>query len=130
MDEPWGGLGGRVKRAFGVSGWQVEPFGPDGRALTHIASATTIIATRARHHGDEWLHASVAHPDRMPTWQEMRWLKEAVFGERFAYMVFPPSSTFVNIHDYALHLWGRDDGAPAIPDFVGDWLAQTGELSL
>jgi hypothetical protein len=31
--------------------------------------------------------------------------------------VFAPPSEHVNIHDHALHLWGRLDGARVLPDF-------------
>lgn len=131
-DSPFGGLGGRLKRLTGLYGWDIAPFGPDGRQCLHAGSGLSVIVTRAEHEGAEWVHASLAHPNRMPSWEEVRAVKTAVFGDRFAYMVFPPSATYVNIHDYALHVWGRWDESDgrALPDFVGDWFAKTGELSI
>jgi hypothetical protein len=32
--------------------------------------------------------------------------------------VFAPPTDHVNIHEYALHLFGRLDGTPALPDFT------------
>jgi hypothetical protein len=131
--EPWKGAAKRLARELGRAGWHVEAFGPDGRRFWHHASATSVIATRADHDGQEWLHASIAHPDRMPTWDELKALKVALVGAaRFAYLVFPPAWQYVNQHPYALHLWARwdeTDGA-ALPDFVGAWFAETGELSV
>lgn len=34
------------------------------------------------------------------------------------YQVFAPPSDHVNIHNYALHLFGRLNGKPALPDFT------------
>src|SRR6266498_2957775 len=74
------------------------------------------------------VHASIAHPDRLPTWDELKSVKAALIGpDRFAYLIFPPSWQYVNIHNFALHLWARwdsGDGA-ALPDFVGAFYAQT-----
>lgn len=133
--DPWKGAGNRLARELKLPGrWQMEPFGPDGRRYVHAASPfTSVIATRAEHDGQEWLHASIAHPDRMPTWEELKAVKVALIGAaRFAYLVFPPAWQYVNQHPYALHLWSRwdDSDGAALPDFVGSWFARTGELSV
>jgi hypothetical protein len=131
--DPWKGASKRVTRELGGIGWRVEPFGPDGRQFVHLPTRTSIIATRAEHRGEEWLHVSIAHPDRLPTWEELKAIKIALIGAaRFAYQVFPPNWQYVNQHPYALHLWARwdDSDGAALPDFVGDWHAKTGELSL
>ena len=44
-------------------------------------------------------------------------LHAAVFGAGYAYQVFAPPSEHVNIHEFALHLWGRLDGRSALPEF-------------
>lgn len=77
-----------------------------------------------------WLHASLAWELRTPFHSEMRMLHRAVFGRRrWAYQVHAPADRYVDGtgptpvgpgHEHALHLWGRVDGAPAMPDFVGD----------
>ena len=35
----------------------------------------------------------------------------------YAYQVFAPPESHVNIHGNALHLWGRADGKPILPEF-------------
>jgi len=133
--DPWKGAAKRLARELGLTAWSVEPFGPDGFRFVHLGPPriTSVIATRAEHDGQEWLHASIAHPDAMPTWEELKAVKVALIGAaRFAYLVFPPAWQYVNQHPYALHVWARwdeSDGA-ALPDFVGSWFARTGELSV
>ncbi len=132
--DPWQGAAKRLARHLKLIGWQVEQFGPDGRRFIHSQPpVTSVIATRADHDGQEWLHASIAHPDRLPTWDELKSVKAALIGpDRFAYLIFLLSWQYVNIHNFALHLWARwdsGDGA-ALPDFVGAFYAQTGELSI
>ena len=63
----------------------------------------------------EFIHASIARP-QMPTYEDLVLLHKAVFPG-FAYQVFAPPASHVNIHATALHLWGRLDGKPWIPDF-------------
>jgi hypothetical protein len=78
----------------------------------------SVIVTAATHDGREWTHASIAWKDRMPTYEDVKSLYQAVFAGGYAYMVFPPPEEHVNIHNYALHLWGRQDGQPALPRFA------------
>jgi hypothetical protein len=81
----------------------------------------SIIVTQAGHEAVEWIHASLAWTDRMPDYDELCMLKDAVFGPgRYAYQVFPPVSQHVNIHEHALHLWGRADGGAMLPEFGRD----------
>jgi hypothetical protein len=40
-----------------------------------------------------------------------------VFGHGWSYQVFAPPSQHVNIHEHALHLWGRVDGTNVLPSF-------------
>jgi len=100
-------------------------YGPSGVAVTLLTAnrvhAGSIIVTQAEHEGADWLHASIAWDDAMPDYEDLTALKLAVFGpHREAYQVFPPASRHVNIHDYALHLWGRADGRNVLPLFGAD----------
>jgi hypothetical protein len=86
-------------------------------AATHSLD-TSLIVTRADHgQGFEVIHASMAHPDRDPTYEELAWLHDVVFGNGWAYQCFAPPTLHVNIHTHALHLWGRTDGEPMLPNF-------------
>jgi hypothetical protein len=112
----------RVFKCAGYVATDIEPdpFGPAGLSLLigwhpHRGS---VIVTQAEHEGVEWLHASIAYDDRMPDYSDLGVLHRAVFGRRrWAYQVFAPADKHVNIHGYALHLWGRADGAPVLPNF-------------
>jgi hypothetical protein len=68
--------------------------------------------------GAEWIHASFAWLNHVPSYADLVVLKAGVFGDRReAYQVFPPAARHVNIHPNALHLWGRADGGRVLPDF-------------
>jgi hypothetical protein len=106
--------------------WAPQPFGIDGWRFLHkerthdgvdSAARLEIIVTVSDHiDGNEWIHASVATPAApMPTYDDLVSMHRAVFNN--AYQQFVPVSSHVNIHPYALHLWGRLDGTPAMPDF-------------
>lgn len=103
--------------------FQAQPYGPDGCAIAFIKSqsahraTSSVIVSRFVLDGMAWVHASIAHTDRMPSYVTLAVLHKAVFAEGFAYQVFAPSAQHINIHDYALHLWGLDNGEPALPNF-------------
>lgn len=99
------------------TGWGVQPFGPDGAVAVREAPPTSLIITRAEHDGVEFVHASIAHPDVHPSYEELTDLARWVFGHGWSYQVFAPPSEHVNIHEHALHLWGRVDGANVLPSF-------------
>lgn len=66
----------------------------------------------------KWVHASWAGPGRVPNYEEMLLLHRAVWGEDgYSYQMQVPTSSHVNIHPNALHLWGRMDGLALLPDF-------------
>jgi hypothetical protein len=72
----------------------------------------SVIVNQDERDGAEWIHASIAWTDRMPTYEELVMLKAGVFGDRReAYQVFPPASRHVNIHAHALHLGGGRTGS-------------------
>jgi hypothetical protein len=58
---------------------------------------------------DKWgvmLHASLSLPNRLPNWDEVRAVKDAVFGEQVdVMMVLPKAADYVNHHEYTFHLW-------------------------
>lgn len=109
-----------VLRVLGKKVWtNPKPYSPDGWAVVRQEDGSSIIITVARHEdGNEWVHASIAHKDRTPTYDELALLHKAVFqGKGWAYQVFAPDTDHVNIHPFALHLWGRLDGTNPIPNF-------------
>jgi hypothetical protein len=108
-----------IRRALGQGDWlPPRPMGPDGWSYLHRRSDSSVIVTCALFDGVEWLHASISHPDVMPSYDDLKLLHAAVFGAGWAYQVFAPPADHVNIHQRALHLFGRLDGAAALPDFT------------
>lgn len=109
-----------IRRALGRLTWGApERFGPEGWAFPGLAEPGSVIVSQFEWKGVEWIHASIAHRDRMPDYDELVTLHRAVFGEgRYAFQVFAPTEKHVSIHDYALHLWGRADGKSPLPDFA------------
>lgn len=109
----------QVRRHLGRSNWSTpEPFGPDGFRMQRLDGAASVIVTCAAHGEHEWVHASIARPSEMPSYADLKVLHAAVFGSGWAYQVFAPPTDHVNIHNFALHLFGRLDGKPALPDFT------------
>jgi hypothetical protein len=109
-----------IRRRLGRGDWSTPTeFGPDGWKFVHLSGEGSVIITCSdQDDGNEWVHASVAWVDRMPTYADLKWLHAAVFDDGWAYQLFVPPSDHVNIHEYALHLWGRLDGKRALPDFT------------
>jgi hypothetical protein len=107
-----------IRRRLGRSNWAApRPFGPDGWSFMNLDGHASVIVSCAPADGEDWVHASIAR-DEMPTYADLKMLHDAVFGDGWAYQVFAPPSEHVNIHEHALHLWGRLDGKPALPDFT------------
>lgn len=67
-----------------------------------------------------WLHVSLSREDRLPSWDDVREVREAFIpDELVALSVLPPSAEYVNVHPYVLHLWACCDGR-VTPDFRTD----------
>lgn len=112
----------RVRKSLGRHWWSPpERFGPDGWRMLGDDGTSSIIITCAAH-GDaepiEYVHASIAREERLPSYPDLVQLHHAVWGTKgWAYQVFAPKADHVNIHPHALHLWGRLDGEPVLPVF-------------
>lgn len=112
----------RLRRTLGREEWlPPEPFGPDGWKCDARDGVRRVIVTTSDlpdTEGQEWTHASISHVSRMPSYDELCQLHAAVWGtDGYSYQVFAARSSHVNIHEHALHLWGRSDGARVLPDF-------------
>lgn len=78
---------------------------------------TSLIFTAGKHDGEWWLHVSIAHPEKLPTYFDLTEVKRIFIGsDRQAIQVFPAETEHVNIHPRALHLWAclepSGDGLP------------------
>lgn len=102
-------------------GWQERVSGVDGSAWYNSKRKLAVIGSiSVEADGKPWLHLSLSHPKRMPTYDDLVYLKKHWAGEdRKCIMVMPPKSEHVNIHPFCLHLWcclGEDP----LPDFSGE----------
>jgi len=77
----------------------------------HLVKLRVIYSrSRARSNGVEWHHISVSRPERIPTWEELKKVKDDFFGEeREAYHVIPKKKDHVNAHEYCMHLFAPVD---------------------
>lgn len=108
-----------IRRRLGAADWSPPGrLGPDGWYFQNRHHDGSIIVSVAPHGDVEWVHASIAWRQHMPTYDDLKLLHAAVFPTGWAYQVFTPPSEHVNIHEYALHLWGRLDGERGLPDFT------------
>jgi hypothetical protein len=111
----------RIRKILGRHQWAPpQQFGDSGWTFVrHDKSASVIVSTFTWDDID-WIHASIAGHTcgyDMPTYEDLTVLHRAVFDNMWAYQVFAPQSEHVNIHPNALHLWGRADGEPCMPNF-------------
>lgn len=109
-----------IRRRLGKKEWKVPvPFGPDGWIFDTVAGRHRIIVTVGpTPDGTEtWWHASISGIDEMPTYEDLVLMHHAVWPAGWAYQVFAPPESHVNIHEYVLHLWGKPDGLAVLPNF-------------
>ena len=68
--------------------------------------------------GKRWLHVSCSRPSRLPSWDDLKAVKNIFVGpHREAYQVLPREEEYVNVHPHTLHLWCWLDG-DLIPAFA------------
>lgn len=67
-----------------------------------IYGETTILLAKEM---GKW-HISISHPQRDPTWEEIKHVRyELVPGNATMAMILPPKSEYVNLHVHCFHLW-------------------------
>lgn len=65
-----------------------------------------------------WLHVSTSRAERLPSWEDLREVKDLFCGrDRLALQVLPPEAEYVNAHPYVLHLWVALGPGRPVPDF-------------
>lgn len=99
--------------------WELrrDLFGPYATAFLYPDGLTVICSIARERDGREWLHVSASRPNRIPSWEDMRAVKDIFVGTtRKAVQVFPRVDEYVNDNPNVLHLWCCLDGDP-LPDF-------------
>lgn len=99
------------------SGWRVIP-GGDGAKYVRPDGLSIIVSGSFELDGKRWLHVSCARADRLPSWEDLRAVKDQFIGkDKLAVQVLPPQEKYISIHAYCLHLWHCLDVDP-VPDFA------------
>lgn len=107
MKSDWSHLEPFRKTAGPMASPEGEHFG--AFYLTHVRTAIIVIASDG---SDDvpWEHVSARARDhkgeRVPTWEEMYWLKSLFWDDEECVVQYhPPKSDYVNNHPHVLHLW-------------------------
>lgn len=51
------------------------------------------------------LHVSASFADRLPTWEELKAIKDVFFGDVDAMQMLPKKEDYVNVNMYTLHIY-------------------------
>lgn len=82
-------------------------------------SLVAIMTCAIQNDGRAWIHFSLSHRNRIPTWGELGVAKEEFLGDREAYQVLPPRERYVNIDARVLNIFALlDPAASVLPDFT------------
>ena len=108
-----------IRQRLGSPWGKPHPLGCDAWIIDAHEMRIIVSIDEDSEPGTDWIHASIAHREhyRMPSYSEMKQMHQAVFGGGYAYQVFTAPDDHININNRVLHLWGRYDGKPALPDF-------------
>lgn len=108
-----------IRRRLGREWNRPVPMGEDGWLFTGHTRNIIVTLDFESEPGTDWVHASIAYRDTslMPAYADLATLHYAVFGNGHSYQVFVPGAQHINIRRNVLHLWGRLDGKPVLPDF-------------
>jgi hypothetical protein len=109
----------RVVRRVLPPGWVRLQDGPDGALYQSKSQGLGVIASVAQEmDGRWWHHVSLSRRSRMPSWDDVRHVKDVFIGrDRKAIQVLPAEAEYVNYHPFCLHLWSCFDDDP-LPDFT------------
>ncbi len=97
------------------------PFVPAGlenhqRVFGNKKGLVVMVDCSRKADGNHWFHVSFSYKNKMPSYHDIREVKQVFLGDRKAIMVFPEREYYVNIHSYCLHLWACV-GVDPIPEF-------------
>lgn len=109
-----------IARRLGSYWAAAKPLGEDSWVIDGSHRRVIISIDLSTEPGVPWIHASISYKNAafMPSYRDLKQLHEAVFGDGHAYQCFVPADEHVNIKGWmTLHLWGRLDGKPVLPNF-------------
>lgn len=91
-------------------GYRLLQEGEDGGKWVRKRDKMIVILSKAvENDGRVWYHISCSFVHRVPTFAEVREMKQDFLGDRYAAMVFPPEEYYVNINPNVLHVFALED---------------------
>ena len=99
-------------------GWRLTETLLDGAFYKHADGLLVCASAMKFDDGKFWLHVSCSRRDRLPSWADLRRVKDIWIGrDKTALQVLPPASDYVNLYPNVLHLWWCLAG-DVTPDFT------------
>lgn len=101
--------------------WNYQQFaGINAAAIKLPDCGTCSVVWGYNEDGYEHVSVSPKHKYKMPTWDDMAYLKDVFFyDEEEAYQIMPKHSEYVNLKENCLHLW-RPANGKVLYDLVGE----------
>lgn len=94
--------------------------GNNGMFLVPIQNTNTMLICMASD-GAGWEHVSVScwHKKRVPSWEEMCFIKDLFWGDDEVVIQYHPRrQDYVNNHEYCLHMWRPTNQAIPTPPTI------------
>lgn len=77
-----------------------------GTKMFHKGNLKLLYSPIEHHPDGLWKHASLSHPKRYPTWDEILDIRNTFFDHNNdVFQVLPPCNEYINIHKNCFHLW-------------------------
>lgn len=108
--------------------WMMINGAADGASFAMLNQSGAVILTVIASQKIEadykrWIHISVARDDRLPSWDDVKMVKDLFIGkDKKAIQILPEEDKYVNINPNCLHLFYclDDDGLPEFSGFRED----------
>ena len=87
-----------------------EPFdGPLGLEGYESGGLRVLLSVDRMDDGQRWLHVSLSRARTLPTWEDLKLVKDIFVGRNHeAVQVLPRDEDYVNMMPYCLHLWSPE----------------------
>lgn len=90
--------------------WQLIERTPQKDAWQEDGGLLVICSRDRMFRGCWWLHVSASRPNRIPSWDDLRRVKDEFIGRNeVAVQMLPADRDYVNLCPNCLHLWSPDD---------------------
>jgi hypothetical protein len=109
-----------IRYRLGPQYWKTpEPYGEDSWVIYGPGRKIIVSVDNYSDPETPWIHASISYDQdwRIPSYSDLKQMHAAVFGDGHAYQCFVPPGDHINITGNVLHLFGRLDGQPVLPNF-------------